>query len=106
MYATKQLPDLNVLVVPCPFCQQEHTDDLECLDSGRVDTLRCQNLHCAKDFSFLVRECPACGEESVFTWTGTPAPTALVGLSCQHCGAPFDAAGRETENQDAARGFQ
>jgi hypothetical protein len=103
--AAKQPPDLNVLLVLCPFCRQEHADDLECLDSGRLDTLRCQNPRCAKYFSFLIRECLACGEESVFTWTSTPAPTALAGIFCQHCGAPFDAA-RETEVQDAAQRFQ
>lgn len=106
MYAAKQLPGLSVVLVVCPYCRQEHADELECLDSGRLDTLRCQNPLCAKEFSFLIRECPACGEESVFTWTSMPAPTALAGLSCQHCGAPFDDAAREAENEDAARRFQ
>jgi len=95
-----------VLLVLCPFCRQEHADDLECLDSGRVDTFRCHNPLCAKQFTFLIRECPACGDESVFTWTSTPAPTALAGLSCEHCGAPFHDAARETKDQDAARRIQ
>ena len=97
---------MNVLQVVCPFCRQEHADDLECLDSGRIDTLRCQNPYCSKVFSFQIRECPACGRESVFTWMGAPAPTALAGLSCQDCGVPFDDAAVETKNQDAARRIQ
>lgn len=90
----------------CPFCRQEHTDDLECLPSGQIDTVRCQNTRCAKHFSFLIRECLACGEDSVFTWTTMPAATVLAGLSCQHCGALFDETARETENPDAAQRFQ
>ena len=66
------------LTLLCPFCQHEHTDDLECLDSGRLDMLHSQNPHSNKDFAFLFRECHACVEESVFTWTRTPAQEALA----------------------------
>jgi len=33
-----------------------------------------------------VRECLACGEESVFTWEGMPTAEALAALFCEHCG--------------------
>jgi transcription elongation factor Elf1 len=92
-----------VLTLICPFCQHGHTDDLECLDSGRLDTLHCENAQCGKDFKFLIRECLACGEESVFTWTRRPAPEALAGLCCQHCGAQLDEAAPQGESEDAAQ---
>lgn len=95
-----------MLLLLCPFCRQEYADDLECLDCGRLDSLRCQNPFCAKRFSFLIRECPACGDESVFTWTDVPAPTVLAGLFCRDCGVPFNDAAIETQNQDAAQRIQ
>ena len=88
-----------MLTLICPYCQRGHTDDLECLDSERLDALRCENPACSKQFAFLVRECLACGEESVFTWTSTPTLETLAMLSCQHCGAPFDEAARQSESQ-------
>ena len=91
--------ELHVLTLICPFCQHGHIDDLECLDCGRPDELHCENEQCRKDFAFLVRECFACGEESVFTWTRTPTPETLAMLSCQHCGALFDEAARQSESQ-------
>ena len=94
-------PGLDVLTLICPFCQHEHTDDWECLDSGRLDKLRCENEQCGKDFAFLVRECLACGEESVFTWTRSPAPEALALLWCQHCGAQLDDSTRQLKGEDA-----
>lgn len=92
-----------MLTLICPFCQHGHTDDFECLDSGRLDTLRCENTQCSKDFVFLVRECLACGEESVFTWTRTPTSEALAVMVCQHCGAPFDDAAHQGESQNATQ---
>lgn len=49
-----------MLTLSCPFCQHEHADDFECLDSGRADTIRCENPDCNKRFVYLVRECLAC----------------------------------------------
>ncbi len=88
----------DMLAVQCPFCRHEHTDDFECLDSGRLDSLRCENARCNERFPFLFRECLACGEESVFSWKTVPTPQALAGLFCGHCGAPFDQAAREGKN--------
>ena len=85
-----------------PFCRHEHTDDFECLDSGRTDTIRCGNRDCNNRFFYLVRECLECGEESVFTWKTMPAPEILALLSCNHCGAPFDEAA-EGQNPDPAQ---
>lgn len=95
-----------MLTLICPFCQHGHTDDLECLDSGRLDTLHCENMQCSKDFAFLFLECLACGEESVFTWTRTPTADALAILQCQHCGAPFHDAAQQGEGQGATQRIQ
>jgi len=67
-----------MLTLRCPFCGHEHADDFECLDSGRADTIRCENPSCNKRFAYLVRECLGCGGESVFTWGEMPTPEALV----------------------------
>lgn len=96
----------DTLTLRCPFCRHEHTDDFECLDTGRPDTLRCENSGCRERFWFLLRECLACGEESVFTWKTMPASNALAGLFCEHCGAPFDEAAREGQSEDAAQRVQ
>ena len=59
--------------------------------------LRCESGVCRQQFSFLIRECFDCGEETVFTWKSTPPAETLALLSCNHCGAPFDEA--PSENQ-------
>ena len=93
--------DRDVLMLKCPFCGHGHADDYECLEGGRPDVLRCQAERCAEQFSFLIRECSECGEESVFTWKTMPAPETLALLSCNHCGAPFDETA-EGQNPDPA----
>jgi transcription elongation factor Elf1 len=93
-----------VLRLPCPFCQTEHADEFECLDSGHVGTLRCEG--CREHFWFIFYECLACGHESVFTWKKAPTPAALTGLFCEHCGVPFSEAHREAESENATRRFQ
>jgi len=35
-----------VLTLVCPFCRHEHTDDFECLEDERADTIRCENPDC------------------------------------------------------------
>ena len=95
-----------VLKLMCPFCRHEHADDFECLDSGHADTIRCANSKCNKHFAFLVRECLACGEESVFTWAGMPAPEALAALFCEHCGVSLNEARPEAEGEGAAQRIQ
>ena len=95
-----------MLTLFCPFCRHEHADDWECLDSGRADTMRCQNPDCNKRFVYLVRECLACGEESVFTWGEMPAPEALAALFCEHCGAPPDGIRQEAKSEGAAQRIQ
>lgn len=90
----------NVLTLQCPHCGAEHVDDYECLEGARLDEIRC--VGCEQQFSFLIRECLGCGEESVFTWKTMPAPETLALLSCNHCGAPFDEAA-EGQNPDPAQ---
>jgi len=95
-----------MLTLFCPFCRHEHADDWECLDGGRADTMRCQNPDCNKRFVYLVRECLACGEESVFTWGQMPAPEALAALFCEHCGAAPDGIRQEAKSEGAAQRIQ
>lgn len=95
-----------MLTLLCPFCRHEHADEFECLDNGRADTIRCENQDCNKRFVYLVRECLACGEESVFTWGRMPAPEALAGLFCGDCGAPLNEVRQEAEGEDAAQRVQ
>ena len=94
--------DRNLLALQCPFCGHVHLDDYECLESGRPDTLRCESGQCRQQFSFLIRECLECGEESVFTWKSMPAREMVALLSCNKCGAPFDEPAPEGQNPDPA----
>ena len=95
--------DQDLLTLRCPFCGHEHFDEYECLESGRPDALRCEGDGCRQQFSFLIRECLECSEESVFTWKSTPAAETLALLSCNRCGAPFDEAASEDQNPDPAQ---
>ena len=96
----------KVLTLACPFCRHEHTDDFECLDSERADTIRCENPDCNKRFAYLVRECLACGEENVFTWEGMLTAEALAALFCEHCGANPSEASREAEGENPTQPVQ
>ena len=95
-----------MLILMCPFCRHEHADDFECLDSGHVDMIRCENPDCKKHLAFLIRECYACGEESVFTWGKTPAPETTAALSCEHCGVAFDEVPQEEKGETATQRIQ
>lgn len=95
--------DRNVLSLQCPYCGHEHADDYECFDSGKPDALRCEGLSCRQQFSFLIRECLECGEESVFTWKSMPASGTFSLLSCNHCGAPFDEPASQGQSPDPAQ---
>lgn len=92
----------NVLTLECPYCGHEHGDDYECLESGAPDSLHCENGECHQQFSFLIRDCLECGEESVFTWKSMPASATLALLSCNFCGAPFDEAASEGQSPNPA----
>ena len=95
--------DRNLLKLLCPFCGYEHPDDYECLEAGQADTVRCEGESCRQQFSFLIRDCLECGEESVFTWKTMPAPETLALLSCNQCGAPFDESASEGQSPDPAQ---
>jgi transcription elongation factor Elf1 len=90
----------NVLALQCPHCGEKHIDDYECLEGGRPDEMRCAGCH--EQFSFLIRECLECGDESVFTWKSMPAPETLALLSCIRCGAPFDEPAPEGQSPNPA----
>ena len=87
--------NMGTLALQCPYCGQEHTDEYEVLEDGRPDLLGCES--CGKQFSFLIRDCLECGEESIFTWESMPAPETLALLSCNHCGSPFDETASESQ---------
>lgn len=94
--------DRDVLSLQCPFCGHGHADEYECLEGGVPASMECEAAACRQQFSFLIRECLECGEESVFTWKTIPAPETLALLSCNHCGAPLDEAA-EGQKPDPAR---
>lgn len=106
VFRTNLFEALNVLKLVCPFCQHEYTDDFECLDGGRVDTIYCENPDCSKRFAFLIRECYACSEESVFTWGKVPAPEAAAALFCEYCGVGFNEVPQEEKRQTATQRIQ
>lgn len=94
----------DLLVLQCPFCGHGHSDEYECLITGQPDMLRCENSGgCRQQFSFLIRECLECGEESVFTWKSMPPVGTLALLSCNYCGAPFDETASEGQGPDPAQ---
>jgi transcription elongation factor Elf1 len=95
--------DRKILTLQCPYCGHQHSDDYECLESGRPDVLRCESEDCRGQFSFLIRECLECGEESVFIWKSMPAPETLALLSCNQCGAPFDEPAPEGQSPNPAQ---
>src|SRR5581483_1257682 len=95
--------DRNVLNLRCPPCGHGHADDYECLETGRTATMTCENGACRRQFSFLIRECLECGEESIFTWGALPAAGTLDLLSCNACAAPFNETSGESQNSDPAQ---
>jgi len=95
--------DRDILVLQCPFCGHAHTDEYECLEIGVPGVLRCEAGGCHEQFSFLIRECLECGEESVFTWKSTPAAETLALLSCNQCGAAFDEPAPQGQSPDPAQ---
>ena len=95
--------DRNVLKFDCPFCGHGHADEYECLEGGVPGSLKCESEACRRQFSFLLRECLECGEESVFTWKSMPAAETLALLSCIQCGAPFDEPAPEGQSPNPAQ---
>lgn len=78
-----------MLILRCPFCGTQRTDDWECLAPERPEFLRCGNPVCSMSFVFLIHECSSCAEESAFTWKTMPKAVALAALVCQHCAEPL-----------------
>ncbi len=86
LFCDSQRPWLtDVLNLRCPFCGTTRSDDWECLPAGKLDFLRCENPRCLMSFCFLIHECAACAEESVFIWKEKPQRQVLASLVCQHC---------------------
>jgi hypothetical protein len=86
---------MKPLILTCPHCGSTRADELECLSPGGPDAIRCDSPNCLRSFVFLIHECSACAEDSVFTWKELPTPAALAQLVCQHCAEPL----REAESQ-------
>jgi transcription elongation factor Elf1 len=95
-----------VLILSCPFCRHEHADAFECLEGERADTIHCENSDCNKRFAFLIRECYACGEESVFTWGKVPTPEAAAALFCEHCGVGLNDVPQKEKRETATQRIQ
>ena len=70
--------------VCCPHCNDANGDPFEVMARGEIDWTLCAG--CGKRFYFLVAECNACEEESVFAWKEAPVPPWTPGLCCGHCG--------------------
>jgi hypothetical protein len=88
------------LILRCPFCGKQHSDDWECLDPRGPEFLRCENAACLMSFAFLIHECSSCASESVYTWKEKPDGAALARLLCQHCAEPVRETSRETQAAD------
>ena len=88
------------LIIPCPFCGTEHSDEWESLGEGRPEFLRCENPACFMSFAFAIRECPSCAGESVFTWKVMPEPELLEHLVCHDCGEPLRESTQQTQKAD------
>lgn len=95
-----------MLILMCPFCRHENADEFECLDSGHVDVIRCENPDCKMHFAFLIRECYACSEESVFTWGKVPAPETVAALFCEHCGVELNDVPQKEKRETATQRIQ
>ena len=97
------MPSQPDVLMKCPFCGHAYTDDYECLETGSPATMICENAACRRQFSFLIRECLECGEESIFTWKALPAAGTLYLLSCNACAAPFHETSGESQDPDPAQ---
>ena len=78
----------TVLSLECPSCRAAHQDDWECLADDEFASMRCSA--CNQLFYFYIKECVACGDESVFIWKHQPPPYLFELLGCQFCGEIFD----------------
>ena len=94
------VPEVVNLILSCPYCGNQHSDDWECLGEGRPEFLRCQNAACSMSFAFLIHECSSCANESVYTWKEMPGPVELASLLCQHCAEPIRETAGKTEAAD------
>lgn len=79
---------MTTFAVKCPHCLASDEDPFEVLARGDIDWTMC--VSCGKKFYFLVVECQACEEESVFTWQAVPEPPWTRSLHCSHCGRPLE----------------
>lgn len=77
----------SVCVLTCPHCGQRREDELELLAPQTQHALSCEACH--RPFVGVLRECLACGAESLFVWDGTPPAPVLAALSCEWCGRGF-----------------
>lgn len=64
------------------------------LDVNELHDFQCE--HCTKPFQVLIKECLACGAESVLVWTDLPPADLLSSLKCSNCNKPFQL---EEENE-------
>ena len=70
--------------VNCPHCRFGNVDPFEVMTRGDLDWTLCAS--CGRKFYFLIADCAACEEESMFAWEEPPAPPWTSRLACSHCG--------------------
>ncbi|AIY44207.1 hypothetical protein LT85_p028 (plasmid) [Collimonas arenae] len=75
------------LTFSCPHCQHQFNDELELLAANELHAIQCEN--CDTPFTFLLKECLACSEETVFVWAEPPSEILISRLQCHACETPF-----------------
>jgi hypothetical protein len=74
--------------VHCPHCQRGNDDPFEVMARGEIDWTHC--CWCKRLFFFMIAECKACEEESIFAWPGAPLPPEIKALRCRACDLPIE----------------
>jgi hypothetical protein len=93
---------MPALTIKCPFCGNPHSDEFECLDPAGAQFFRCENPKCSTSFVFLIHECTACVEDSVFVWKEMPQSAVVAKLVCQHCAEPVSQPTEQTHGEDTS----
>lgn len=88
--------------VPCPYCHRSKDDPFEVMARGDIDWTHCS--WCTRRFLFLIAECKACEEESVFTWPEAPLPLEIRALRCRACDLPIELLDESTSSGHLGRG--
>lgn len=72
------------LVVVCPHCGHSEVDELEVVESGGLQEMRC--VACGAEYHCVVMECQHCGAECFFSRGRETSRAVVDNLSCPACG--------------------